>query len=51
MAVSEGKEYLRLDCAVDNPVLNEYYESMGYETAGHCQDGPYYGVRREKRLG
>lgn len=51
MAVSEGKEYLRLDCAVDNPVLNEYYESMGYVAAGHCQDGPYCGVRREKRLG
>ena len=24
---------------IDNPFLNQYYESMGYEMAGTCKDG------------
>ena len=50
LARSRGAEYLRLDCAADNPALNRYYESLGYESAGRCEDGPYTGVRREKKL-
>lgn len=45
-----GKCALRLDCAVDNAFLNAYYESGGYLPCGRCQDGPYCGNRREKRL-
>jgi len=30
---------VRLDCSIDNPFLNQYYESMGYEMAGTCKDG------------
>ncbi len=50
LAVKTEKKALRLDCAVDNAFLNAYYESHGYLFAGHCQDGPYRGSRREKRL-
>lgn len=45
-----GKQALRLDCSVDNDFLNAYYESFGFLMAGRCQDGPYSGNRREKRL-
>lgn len=44
------KQYVRLDCAVDNDFLNQYYASAGYALAGQCQDGPYTGNRREKKL-
>ena len=51
MARANGMRYMRLDCAVDNRALNEYYASMGYELAGTCEDGPYYkGNRREKAI-
>lgn len=50
IAVDSGKEYLRLDCAVDNPALNLYYQSKGYAYAGTCQDGPYLGNRLAKKL-
>ena len=45
-----GKAALRLDCSVDNDVLNRYYESQGYRLAGACIDGVYTGNLREKRL-
>ena len=45
-----GKTALRLDCAVDNAVLNDYYASHGYREAGCCADGAYRGIRREKRV-
>ena len=45
-----GKVRLRLDCAVDNPKLNEYYENRGYYICGSCIDGPYSGITREKVL-
>ena len=45
-----GKLRLRLDCAVDNPKLNDYYESRGYYICGSCIDGPYEGITREKVL-
>ena len=50
MAISHGKHFLRLDCAVDNPVLNDYYDARGYELAGQCEDGPYIGNLRQKAL-
>lgn len=50
MAISRGKRFMRLDCAADNLFLNQYYEALGYRIAGHCEEGPYSGNRREKRL-
>lgn len=50
LARAEGKRLLRLDCAVDNAFLNTYYESLGYLADGQFQEGPYAGLRREKRL-
>lgn len=49
-AKMHGKQYVRLDCAVDNPFLNNYYASNGYRLAGQCQAGSYVGNRREKKL-
>ena len=48
LARRQGKEFLRLDCAVDNPVLNAYYQRQGFEPAGQCVDGLYKGVLRQK---
>lgn len=48
--VSQGKQYLRLDSAVDNPVLENYYTSRGYVAAGRCTDGLYEGILRQKKL-
>lgn len=45
-----GKEYIRLDCAVNNTFLNEYYEERGFVLAGSCIEGLYVGNRREKKL-
>ncbi len=47
---SQGKGYLRLDSAVGNKVLEEYYTSRGYVEAGRCTDGLYEGILRQKRL-
>lgn len=48
LAKSNHKIRLRLDCAIDNQKLNDYYESHGFYYAGECQDGPYIGNKREK---
>ena len=48
--ISKGIQFLRLDCAVDNKFLNEYYESMGYKMVGCCKEGAYIGNKREKEL-
>jgi len=45
-----GKAYLRLDSAVGNKTLENYYTSRGYIEAGRCQDGLYYGILRQKKL-
>lgn len=45
-----GKMYLRLDSAIDNEKLTDYYERLGYEPVGECIDGAYFGILREKRL-
>lgn len=50
VTASRGRKYIRLDCSDDNPFLNQYYQSQGYEKNGFCQDGPYKGIRREKRV-
>lgn len=49
-AIEHGKHFIRLDCAVDNTFLNQYYASKGYVEAGKCKDGSYLGIRREKKL-
>ncbi len=50
LALDMRKEYLRLDCAVDNDFLNSYYSQRGYLAAGFCTHGLYKGVLRQKPL-
>ena len=45
-----GKRYMRLDSAVGNKTLEDYYASRGYVEAGCCQDGLYEGILRQKEL-
>ena len=49
-ATGQGKQYLRLDSAVGNKTLENYYTSRGYLEAGRCVDGLYEGILRQKRL-
>ena len=49
-AKSCGKVYFRLDSAVGNTGLEQYYEKLGYVPVGRCVDGPYEGILREKKL-
>lgn len=49
-ALSINKEYLRLDSSENNETLAKYYENLGFVPVGTCTDGPYKGVRREKKL-
>ena len=46
----QGRAYLRLDSAVGNQTLANYYTSRGYVEAGRCTDGLYAGILREKKL-
>jgi len=41
---------LRLDSAEGNAALESYYAALGYTALGTCVDGPYVGIKREKRL-
>lgn len=50
IAAQAGKQYIRLDCSVDNSFLNSYYLSLGYEPAGQCRDSGYIGNRFEKNF-
>ena len=43
-------QYFRLDSAVDNDALTQYYESQGFLPVGECEDGPYRGILRQKKL-
>ena len=45
-----GKRYMRLDSAVGNKTLENYYTSRGYVEAGFCKDGLYEGILRQKEL-
>ncbi len=45
-----GKMYLRLDSAADNEALSRYYEKQGFMPCGTCEDGPYRGILRQKKL-
>lgn len=45
-----GKKYMRLDSAVGNKTLEDYYTSRGYVEAGYCKDGLYEGILRQKEL-
>lgn len=47
---SQGKQYLRLDSAVGNGTLENYYTARGYVEAGRCKDGLYEGILRQKKL-
>ncbi len=49
-ARKHGKSRMRLDCAIDSPKLNHYYESRGYVYHSQCVDGLYAGNNREKFL-
>lgn len=49
-ARATGKTHVRLDSAVDNATLTAYYEARGYRPVGHCIDGAYTGILREKKL-
>lgn len=49
-ALSKNKLYFRLDSAQDNKGLSDYYEAQGFMPVGTCQDGPYRGVLRQKKL-
>lgn len=49
-AKQKGKQYFRLDSAVNNTKLTNYYESLGYEAVGTCQDGVYEGILRQKQM-
>ena len=45
-----GKVYMRLDSAIGNKNLENYYASRGYRETGFCKDGLYEGVLRQKKL-
>ena len=49
-AAEQGMDYLRLDSAVGNAALEDYYTSRGYVEAGRCVDGLYAGILRQKKL-
>ena len=49
-ALLEGKTRLRLDSADDNAFLADFYTAQGYVPVGHCVDGLYSGILREKVL-
>ena len=45
-----GAAWLRLDCQVENEMLNRYYEQRGYVPAGTFWEHDYHGLRRQKAL-
>ncbi len=49
-AISQGIEVFRLDSAIGNEKLENYYGSRGYLPVGTCKDGLYEGILRQKRL-
>ena len=49
-AKAQGMEYMRLDSAIGNKNLENYYAFRGYTECGRCQDGLYHGILRQKKL-
>ena len=49
-AAENGIGLIRLDCSAANEFLNRYYREQGFVPVGDCTDGPYRGIRYEKRL-
>lgn len=49
-AADQGMAFLRLDSAVGNKALEDYYTCRGYVEAGRCEDGLYHGILRQKRI-
>lgn len=49
-AKAQGMEYMRLDSAIGNKNLENYYASRGYTECGRCEDGLYKGILRQKKL-
>ena len=47
---AQGAEYMRLDSAVGNSTLEQFYTNRGYEEVGRCEDGLYHGILRQKKL-
>ena len=50
LAEENHQDYVRLDSAKSNKALASYYESQGYMSVGECQEGPYQGILREKKI-
>ena len=49
-AKARGMVWFRLDSADDNTFLEGYYTQRGYVPVGHCIDGLYTGILRQKKL-
>ena len=49
-AIEHHIPLLRLDSAVGNLALENYYTALGYTPCGTCHDRLYHGVLREKRV-
>ena len=50
MALARGISRMRMDTNLKAHALSAYYEAKGYRARGLVQDGPYFGVLREKLL-
>lgn len=50
LALTTGKKYLRLDCAVDLPRLREFYEGYGFRYVGRRMVGAFDLAFYELRL-
>ena len=48
IALSMGKQYLRLDCAKQNKKLNSYYEGFGFVSAGDKFISSDYTARKKE---
>ena len=51
LAAERGQDYLRLDCARDNPVLHDYYERFGFRFVAPVEDQGYLGDLHQYPLG
>ena len=49
-ARKQGIRFFRLDSAVGNEKLTQYYSSRGYLPVGECVDRLYSGILRQKEL-